>query len=68
MNPTDQKKVVTICPKCRKEQTITVIESDYYNWMEGMLIQRAMPYLTADQREALITGYCNSCWEEIFKE
>tara|TARA_R110000782_G_scaffold102791_9_gene190252 strand:- start:2680 stop:2910 length:231 start_codon:yes stop_codon:yes gene_type:complete len=36
--------------------------------MEGKLIQDAMPHLTADQREFIMTGITAEEWEETFKE
>ena len=37
-------------------------------WQGGVLIQRAMPNLTPDEREFLMTGYTPEDWEEIFGE
>lgn len=36
--------------------------------MEGKLIQDAMPNLTADQREFIMTGITPEEWDETFKE
>lgn len=36
------------------------------NWEDGMLIQKAMPNLTAEQREFLITGVVQEEWDELF--
>jgi hypothetical protein len=33
-----------------------------------MLIQKAMPYLTADEREMFISGTCSDCWDKLFPE
>lgn len=35
-------------------------------WVDGMLIQDAMPHLTADQREFMITGITPAEWNEAF--
>ena len=35
-------------------------------WVDGELIQNAMPHLTADQREFLITGITPSEWQAAF--
>ena len=37
-------------------------------WRSGILIQNAMPNLTADQREFLMTGITGDEWEELFHE
>tara|TARA_R110002020_G_scaffold100122_1_gene237058 strand:- start:218 stop:382 length:165 start_codon:yes stop_codon:yes gene_type:complete len=45
-----------------------VDSADYKNWQEGTLIQDALPYLTTDQRELLISATCGTCWDDIFWE
>lgn len=37
-------------------------------WMNGTLIQDAMPELTADEREFIMTGITAEEWEETFKD
>lgn len=37
-------------------------------WREGMLIQKAAPFLNADEREFLITGITPDLWDKMFKE
>jgi hypothetical protein len=37
-------------------------------WKEGMLIQDAMPELSADERQLLISGTCGKCWDKMFQE
>jgi hypothetical protein len=34
----------------------------------GELIQRAMPDVSEDERELLISGVCGQCFDELFKE
>ena len=58
--------IVTRCPFCGKAQFIAVNEADYWDWQEGELAQNAFPYLSADDREALISGICRDCWESMF--
>jgi hypothetical protein len=41
---------------------------DYIKWRKGMLIQNALPYLTASEREFLITGITPEEWDEQFGE
>ena len=56
----------TSCPICGKHQVITVDADGYTAWNEGALIQDALPELTASEREALITGICDDCWNLSF--
>lgn len=34
---------------------------------EGMLIQRALPELTPDEREILLSGICGACFDRFWK-
>lgn len=37
-------------------------------WQGGMLIQEAMPNLSADDREFLMSGITPEEWDELFKD
>lgn len=39
---------------------------DYALWRSGKPIQLAMPYLTAEEREFLMTGVTPKEWEAVF--
>lgn len=56
------------CPFCGNYHGVQVSEADYYAWQDGKLIQNAMPYLSADDREILMTGICPECWNGMFGE
>lgn len=53
-----------------KETTMTLCfnEQDYQDWVDGKFIQDAMPYLTAAEREFLMTGITEAEWETAFAE
>lgn len=53
-----------------KETTMTLCfnEQDYQDWVDGKFIQDAMPYLTAGEREFLMTGITEAEWETAFAE
>lgn len=51
-----------ICPICGKQQRIEVKEVDWADWRNGKSIQDAFRYLTAAQREAVMTGICSDCF------
>ena len=55
------------CRQCRTTFEIKVVQADYERWQKGELIQRAMPYLSADDRELLISQTCPVCWDKMFK-
>ena len=58
--------VVTCCPFCHKAHEVAVNEMDYLDWQDGKLAQDAFPYLSASDREMLITGIDEDCWDGMF--
>ncbi len=56
------------CLKCGDTSTITAAPEDVINWQNGQLIQDAMPYLDAGERELLISKTCGRCFDEMFGE
>lgn len=50
------------------EWDIPVTQEQLDAWARGMLIQQAMPDLTPDQREFIMTGITPAEWDETFKE
>ena len=58
--------VVTRCPFCGRGNEVEVNENDYWDWQDGELVQVAFPYLSANEREMLISGICPTCWEKTF--
>lgn len=60
--------VVTQCPFCGRGNDVEVNEMDYLDWDDGKMAQDAFPYLSADEREMLISGCCPQCWDKMFGE
>ena len=58
--------ISTVCPLCHEEHIVLVNEDDYYDWQDGKLAQDAFPYLSADEREMLISGICPDCWSKMW--
>ena len=56
------------CPFCHDTNEIEVRMGDFFKWQEGELAQNAFPYLSADEREMLISGVCPKCWAKTFGE
>jgi ribosomal protein L40E len=63
--PTPHKK---ICIKCSVVHTIFVEDKDFIAWKSGKLIQDVMPYLSADEREILISGICGKCYDKLYEQ
>lgn len=62
----DLLTIVAVCRRCRQDESIDVGIMDYALWKGGAYIQEAMPYLTADQREILMSGTCGGCFDRMF--
>lgn len=54
------------CPACGNTHFVEVNEEDFLAWENGELAQNAFPYLSATEREQLISGLCLNCQSEIF--
>lgn len=59
--------VVTRCPICGRGNEVEVNEMDYLDWSDGEKVQIAFPYLSKYEREMLISGFCHTCWDNMFK-
>jgi hypothetical protein len=54
------------CIKCGRDVVIKANPDDMQKWKEGALLQRAMPYLTADEREIMVSRICGPCFDKMF--
>jgi len=56
------------CVMCKMPAILTDVDEDgYVAWKEmGYNIQDALPDLTADERELLMTGTHAHCWEKMW--
>ena len=54
------------CNQCSEVHVIEVDFQDWSDWRRGKLAQDAFPYLSADERELLISGICGKCFDKMF--
>lgn len=54
------------CRMCGDTHILMVNNKDVQRWQDGGLIQDIMPYLSADERELLISGTCGTCFDNMF--
>lgn len=54
------------CPFCGEHHKVLAKYEDYNRWLSGKLIQNAMPYMSATEREQLISKICPNCQRYIF--
>lgn len=63
-------KITRTSPISRLTRTleIPVTNEQLEAWHEGALIQNAMPNLTADEREFIMTGITSEEWDAMFNQ
>lgn len=54
--------IETVCPICGKHSFVEVKFNDYVAYREGALAKEAFPYLSLEDREKIISGFCETCW------
>ena len=54
------------CLMCRKEYQIPCFLEDAKSYKAGEKIQDCFPYLSAGDRELLISQVCNDCFDSAF--
>jgi len=64
MNAT--RPVAVSCRSCGDIHTIELSFDGESRWKSGELIQNALPELSLDDRELLISGTCGKCWDAMF--
>jgi hypothetical protein len=61
------KQLAVECVYCGAEYVLWVNEKDFLDWTSGIgYIQDKLPYLSANERELLISGTCDNCWNKMF--
>jgi hypothetical protein len=56
------------CSECHQQKPIHCTAEQFAAFEAGELIQRAMPNVSEDERELLISGICGSCFDKLFKD
>ena len=54
------------CGECGKVFPITMTQEGYESWIMGELIQNALPDVSVQDRELLISNTCGKCFDEMF--
>ena len=58
--------VAVPCRLCDTVHDLTVNVEGFVSWQAGEFIQDALPELSCDERELLISGTCSTCFDELF--
>lgn len=57
------------CVHCGRFYVLSFNREDMADWLSGSLpIQDALSYLTAGERELLISGTCDDCFNVLFPD
>jgi len=54
------------CKQCGVSYIVSTRVGDIDLWENGGIIQSIMSYLTVNDRELLISGTCEDCYNEMF--
>jgi len=57
----------TRCPSCNTRKDVSVKPDDLFKYRQGAHVQDAFPYLSRVEREALLTGFCDPCWNTVIE-
>lgn len=62
------REVAVRCRLCGVRAPITVPVVGFNQWIQGTLIQRAMPQVSPEDREFLISRTCPDCWNAMMPQ
>ena len=67
LNPITNTTIIHAqCAACNELHVLEVPTDDLMRWRSGELIQDALPMLSLDARELLLSGLCGKCFDKIF--
>ena len=62
-------RIETLCPVCGEKSYVDLTYDEYLKYIKWqrreLLIQEALPNLSPEDREKLITGICPKCWAQF---
>jgi hypothetical protein len=64
-DPDEGVTISGLCSSCGEERSFTYPESGLTLWLEGTLIQRALPSVHPSKREWLKTAICPDCLQDM---
>lgn len=59
-------KATCHCVRCNKEVKVSVPVDGWTKFKAGELIQNALPNITPEIREFILTGFCPECQWELY--
>lgn len=70
-NPNNARTTITLLGGNKQIEVVYSLEAinqGFYWWMNGKRVQDAFPFMSADEREFLMTGITKDEWDKIFSE
>jgi hypothetical protein len=64
----DEYLIVRDCPFCDKGAVTVVPSQGLWDWEHGTFAQAAFPDLTAGEREQVMTGTHDACYDRFMKD
>lgn len=62
------KSINVSCQMCNLEYNVLVSSENWKEWKSGeKYIQQAFDYLSANERELLLTATCDDCWQILYE-
>lgn len=68
MTMIDVVMVTKTCVVCDQDSGILVPREGYEKWQAGAFVQDAFPDMSAADREVLVSGTHDKCWNEMYDE
>lgn len=62
------EKMSITCSVCSNQYEVTVAPEDLAKYRAGAHAQHVFPYLSAGERELIISGVCGECFDRLFDE
>lgn len=62
----DMSVIAGPCHFCKQPQEVRAKTADLDKFRAGGFAQNCFPYLKPPEREFLISGICDACWNDMF--
>lgn len=61
--------MIVTCKHCELEYDVPIKQEDYDDWKEmNGYLQHLTEYLSAGDRELLLSQTCDDCWQHLYNE
>jgi hypothetical protein len=61
-------EILVLCRQCKIVKRVEATRKQVSDWAEGGLIQVVMRHLRAGDRELLVSGVCEPCFDKLWEE